>query len=139
MVFKKIAGILGGNTADEEKLVAIRALTVHGLKEYRETSEEIGRLKSELADATTKVQKQDVEKLLDRVQCRLDALRSAAVVLYNRLEGDVDLDVQDEFGITDSDVAKVSSGFTNNRKSPANEVVQFLIEEAQSDYINGRI
>lgn len=139
MVFKKIAGILGGNTADEEKLVAIRALTVYGLKEYRETSEEISRLKTELEDAATKVQKQDVEKLLDRVQCRLDALRSAAVLLYNRLDGEVDLDVEDEFGITDSDVAKVSSGFVDQRKSPANAVVQFLIEEAQSDFINGRV
>lgn len=137
MVFKKIAGLFGGGD-DEATMVATRALTVHGLNEYNETSQELGRLQQVFDNAPTKAQKADVEKLLDRVQCRQDALRSAAVVLYNRLEGKVDLDIGKYFGITDKDVAKVSSGITNSHQTPAHEVVQFLIEEAQSDFISGR-
>ena len=48
------------------------------------------------------------------------------------------MDVERVFGITDKDVAKVSSGIANSARAPAQEVVQFLIEEAQSDFINGR-
>lgn len=138
MVFKKLAGLLGGSDADEKIMVAERALKVHGLREYNETTEEIDRLQQVYADAPTKAQKKDVEKLLDRVQCRQDALRSAAVVLFNRLGGKVDMDIERIFGITDKDVAKVSSGIANSKKAPAQEVVKFLIEEAQSDFINGR-
>lgn len=139
MVFKKIAGLFGGNDADENTMVETRALTFHGLNEYNETASELDRLQQVYADAPTNSQKQDVEKLLDRVQCRQDAIRSAAVVLFNRLEGKVDIDVERVFGITDKDVAKVSSGIANSQRAPAQEVVQFLIEEAQSDFINGRV
>ena len=138
MVFKKLTGLFGGGGVDEKTMVAIRALTVHGLKEYNETTDELDRLQQVYNDAPTRSQKEDVEKLLDRVQCRQDALRSAAVVLFNRLGGNVDLDVEQVFGITDKDVAKVSSGIANSTRAPAQEVVQFLIEEAQSDFINGR-
>jgi predicted component of type VI protein secretion system len=138
MVFKKIAGLFNSGKNDEYIMVATRALTVHGLNEYNETSDELGRLKQVHENAPTKAQRKDVEKLLDRVQCRQDALRSAAVVLFNKLGGNVDLDVKKVFGITDKDIAKVSSGIANSRQNPANEVVQFLIEEAQSDFISGR-
>jgi len=138
MVFKKLTGLFGGDGVDEKTMVATRALTVHGLKEYNETSDELDRLKTIHNDAPTRSQKEDVEKMMDRVQCRQDALRSAAVVLFNRLDGNVDLDVEQVFGITDKDVAKVSSGIANSKRAPAQEVVQFLIEEAQSDFINGR-
>ena len=137
MVFKKIAGLFGGNN-DEYTMVATRALTFHGLNEYKETADELGRLRKIYDDAPTKAQKKDVEKLLDRVQCRQDALRSAAVVLFNKLGGNVDIDVEKVFDITEKDIAKVSSGIANSRQNPANEVVQFLIEEAQSDFISGR-
>jgi len=139
MVFKKLSGLLGGDGQDEKTMVAIHALTVNGLKEYNETSEELDRLRQVYDEAPSKSQKNDVEKLLDRVQCRQDALRSAAVVLYNQIGGNVDLDIEQVFGITDKDVAKVSSGIANSNRAPAQEVVQFLIEEAQSDFINGRV
>ncbi len=138
MVFKKLSSLFGSDGADEQTMVAMRALTFHGLNEYNETTTELDRLQQVYNDAPTRSQKQDVEKLLDRVQCRQDALRSAAVVLFNRLEGKVEMDVERVFGITDKDVAKVSSGIANSARAPAQEVVQFLIEEAQSDFINGR-
>ncbi len=139
MVFKKLSGLFGGGGDNEQTMVAKRALTFHGLNEYNETTDELDRLQQVYNDAPTRSQKQDVEKLLDRVQCRQDALRSAAVVLFNQLDGQVDMDVERVFGITDKDVAKVSSGIANHNKAPAQEVVQFLIEEAQSDFINGRV
>ena len=139
MVFKKLSGLFGGGGVDEQTMVAERALTFHGLNEYNETTDEIDRLQQVYNDAPTRSQKQDVEKLLDRVQCRQDALRSAAVVLFNRLDGKVEMDIERVFGITEKDVAKVSSGIANHNKAPAQEVVQFLIEEAQSDFINGRV
>ena len=139
MVFKKLSGIFGGGGNDEKTMVAMRALTFHGLNEYKETADELDRLKQVYDEAPTRSQKKDVEKLLDRVQCRQDAIRSAAVVLFNRLGGNVDMDIEKVFGITDKDVAKVSSGLANTNKAPAQEVVQFLIEEAQSDFINGRV
>ncbi len=139
MVFKKLSGLFGGSGDNEQTMVAKRALTFHGLNEYNETTDELDRLQQVYNDAPTRSQKQDVEKLLDRVQCRQDALRSAAVVLFNQLDGQVDMDVERVFGITNKDVAKVSSGIANHNKAPAQEVVQFLIEEAQSDFINGRV
>ncbi len=139
MVFKKLTGLFGGSGVDEKTMVATRALTFHGLNEYNETTHELDRLQQVYNDAPTRSQKKDVEKLLDRVQCRQDALRSAAVVLFNRLDGKVDLDIERVFGITDKDVAKVSSGIANSNRAPAQEVVQFLIEEAQSDFISGRV
>ena len=139
MVFKKLSGLFGGSDKNEKIMVAQRALAFHGLNEYNETTDEIDRLQQVYNDAPTRSQKEDIEKLLDRVQCRQDAIRSAAVVLFNRLDGKVDIDVERVFGITDKDVAKVSSGIANSNRAPAQEVVQFLIEEAQSDFINGRI
>jgi len=138
MVFKKLRAMFGGSGPDENTLVAIRALTVHGLNEYNETTLELDRLQQAYDDAPTHSQKDDVSKLVERVQCRQDALRSAAVVLFNRLDGNVNINVKEVFGITDKDVAKVSSGIANSTRAPAQEVVQFLIEEAQSDFINGR-
>ena len=111
---------------------------MHGLGEYVETSEELERLKKSIEDAPTRSQKQEMEKLLERVQCRQDAIRSAAVVLFDRLGGKVDFDIDEKFGITAQDRARVSSGLINNLKSPAHEVVRFLVEEAQSDFISGR-
>ena len=137
MIFKKLTAMFGGG-ADEKTMVAIRALTIHGLNEYNDTTQELDRLQQVYNDVPTRSQKDDVSKLLDRVQCRQDALRSAAVVLYNRLGGKVDINIERVFGITDKDVAKVSSGIANSNRAPAQEVVQFLIEEAQSDFINGR-
>ncbi len=138
MVFKKIAGLFGGSSAEEEMQVFSRALTVHGLREYNETTQEIDRLHQAYSDAPTKSQKAEVEKLLDRVQCRQDAIRSAAVVLFHKLGNQADINIQNVFGVTEKDIAKVAAGVANNRETPAQQVVQFLIEEAESDFINGR-
>lgn len=137
MVFKKMASLFGGGRAEEEMQVFSRALNVHGLREYNETTEELDRLQQVYSDAPTKSQKADVEKLLDRVQCRQDAIRSAAVVLFHRL-GNSDVNLQNVFGVTDKDIAKVAAGLANDRQNPAQQVVQFLVEEAESDFINGR-
>ena len=139
MVFKKITGLFGGAGNDEETQVLTRALTVHGLNEYNETAQELKALKKAVKKAPTRSQKEDAKKLRDRVQCRQDALRSAAAVLFNRLDGAVEIDINETFGITEQDIAKVSAGIANNRQNPAQEVVQFLIEEAQSDFISGRV
>ncbi len=138
MVFKKIASLFSGGNAEEEMQVFSRALTVHGLREYNETTEELDRLNQVYADAPTKSQKQDVEKLLDRVQCRQDAIRSAAVVLLHKLGNNADINLQNVFGVTEKDIAKVAAGIANHRDTPAQQVVQFLVEEAESDFINGR-
>ncbi len=137
MVLKKLAGIFGANKQDENTMVLTRALEVHGLNEYRETTQELERLKQMVTEAASRTQRQDIEKLLDRVQCRQDALKSAAVLLLQRLGGKTDIDVHDVFSITDVDQARVS-GMSSTRQSPANEVARFLIEEAQSDFIAGR-
>ena len=137
MVLKKLAGIFGANKQDENTMVLTRALEVHGLNEYRETTQELERLKQMVTEAASRTQRQDIEKLLDRVQCRQDALKSAAVLLLQRLGGKTDIDVHDVFSITDVDQARVS-GMSSTKQSPANEVARFLIEEAQSDFIAGR-
>ena len=139
MVFKKIAGLFGGSNAEEEMQVFSRALMVHGLREYNETNQELDRLQQAFSDAPTKSQKADVEKLRDRVQCRQDAIRSAAVVLFHKLGENADVNIENVFGVTEKDIAKVAASVANNRETPAQQVVQFLVEEAESDIINGRV
>ena len=142
MVFKMISGLgskmFGGDGKDENKAVITRALKVHGLDEYRETTEELERLQVAVDTAQTRMQKREFEEQLNRHRCRQDALRSAAVVLGNRLAGESNAEIFAAFAITDKDRAKVSSGLTDPRQCPAHELARFLIEEAQSDFVTGR-
>ena len=57
MVFKKLSSLFGSDGADEQTMVAMRALTFHGLNEYNETTTELDRLQQVYNDAPTRSQK----------------------------------------------------------------------------------
>ena len=141
MVFKALSK-LGGKLltpGDEEKReVTLRALTVNGLEEYKETETLIRNLQAEMKNAATDFQKRQMEDQIHRYGERQDALRSAAVILVGQLEDRDNSEIFKQYDITDQDIARVSSGITNPRLSPPHEVARFLIEEAQSDFISGR-
>jgi len=142
MVFKLLSS-LGGKIltpgADEKREVAERALTVNGLEEYHETEMLIANLKKEMKDAPTDFQKRQMEDQIHRHQCRQDALRSAAVILLGQLGERDNTEIISAYAITDQDVAKVSAGITNPNVSKPHEIARFLIEEAESDFISGRV
>jgi len=137
MVLKTLSKLLTPG-ADEAREVAERALTVNGLSEYRDTEALIGNLKNEMKDAATDFQKRQMEHMIHRYGERQDALRSAAVILVGKIGSKDNSDIFAEYGITDQDIARVSSGMTNPKLSPPHDVARFLIEEAQSDFISGR-
>lgn len=137
MVFKILGGLFTPGT-DEKKQVALRALTVNGLEEYRETELLIANLKKEMKNAATDFQKRQMEDEIHRHQCRQDALRSAAVILLGRVGEHDTGEMVRAYGITDQDVARVSAGITNPSVSQPHEIARFLIEEAESDFISGR-
>jgi hypothetical protein len=134
----KILGNLLTPGADEKRQVAVRALTVNGLEEYRETELLIKNLKHEMKSATTEFQKRQIEDEIHRHQCRQDALRSAAVILLGRIGNYDSAEMIRAYGITDQDIARVSSGISNPTVSSPHDIARFLIEEAESDYISGR-
>ena len=141
MVFKtlsKIGGKLLTPSADEKEEVARRALTVNGLMEYKETELLIVNLKNEMKHAATDFQKRQMETQIHRYGERQDALRSAAVILVGKI-GDPDTSaIFEEYDISDQDIARVSSGFTNPKLSSPQAVARFLIEAAESDFVSGR-
>ena len=141
MVFKtltKIGGKLLTPSADEKEEVARRALTVNGLMEYKETKLLIINLKNEMKTVDSAFQKRQIEDMIHRYGERQDALRSAAVILTGKIQGDDNRAIFAEYNITEQDIAKVSSGMTNPRLSPPHEVARFLIEAAEADFISGR-
>ena len=143
MVFKKLSALGGkvfggGNSSDENKEIVSRALNVHGLEEYRETTIEVERLIEAIDNAPTRLQKREHEELLSRFVCRQDALRSAAVVLASQLDKNDTTETYKNFAITEKDQSKVSSGITDPRQCPAHELARYFIEEAQNDFIMGR-
>lgn len=137
MVLKILGGLLTPG-ADEKKQVAIRALTVNGLEEYKETELLIKNLKHEMKSAATDFQKRQMEDEIHRHQCRQDALRSAAVILLGKVGNRDNAEIIRAYGITDQDIARVSSGITNPNVSQPHDIARFLIEEAESDFISGR-
>ncbi len=142
MVFKALSK-LGGKIltpgADEKREVAERALTVNGLEEYRETEALIQNLKNEMKNAPTDFQKRQMEHMIHRYGERQDALRSAAVILVGKLGKPDNSEIFEQYDITDQDIARVSSGMTNPKLSAPHDVARFLIEEAESDFISGRV
>ncbi len=144
MVFGKLSrfgGKLFGSdsSATENTEIVTRALKVHGLEEYRETTIEVERLKKLIEEAPSRLQKRDNEELLSRYICRQDALRGAAVVLAQQLADEETPKIYEEFSISASDRSKVSSGITDPRQCPAHELARYFVEEAQSDFVMGRI
>ncbi len=137
MVLKTLSRLLTPG-ADEAKEVAQRALTVTGLNEYNDTQELIKNLKSEMKDAATDFQKRQMEHMIHRYGERQDALRSAAVILVGKIGSKDNAAIFAEYGITDQDIARVSSGMTNPKLSAPHDVARFLIEEAESDFMSGR-
>lgn len=137
MVFKIFSGLLTPG-ADEKLQVAERALTVNGLEEYRETELLVRNLQNEMKHAPTDFQKRQIEDEIHRHKCRQDALRSAAVILLGRIGPRDNTQIIRDYGITDQDIARVSSGIVNPNVSPPHEIARFLIEEAESDFISGR-
>ncbi len=137
MVLKTLSKLLTPG-ADEAKEVAQRALTVTGLNEYRDTKELIQNLKNEMKDAATDFQKRQMEHMIHRYGERQDALRSAAVILVGKIGSSDNSAIFAEYGITEQDIARVSSGMTNPNLSTPHDVARFLIEEAESDFMSGR-
>ena len=137
MVLKTLSKLLTPG-ADEAKEVAERALTVNGLNEYKDTAGLINSLKNEMKDAATDFQKRQMEHMIHRYGERQDALRSAAVILIGKIGTTDNSAIFAEYGITDQDIARVSSGMTNPKLSAPHDVARFLIEEAESDFISGR-
>ena len=137
MVLKTLSKLLTPG-ADEAKEVAERALTVTGLNEYKDTQELIKNLKIEMKDATTDFQKRQMEHMIHRYGERQDALRSAAVILVGKIGSTDNSAIFAEYGITEQDIARVSSGMTNPKLSTPHDVARFLIEEAESDFMSGR-
>ena len=137
MVLKTLSKLLTPG-ADEAKEVAERALTVNGLTEYKDTEVLIKNLKNEMKDATTDFQKRQMEHMIHRYGERQDALRSAAVILVGKIGSEDNSAIFAEYGITDQDIARVSSGMTNPNLSTPHDVARFLIEEAESDFMSGR-
>ena len=139
MVFNKISKLFGGGESESEsREIIVRALNVHGLEEYRETTQEVERIQDAIDNAPTRMQKRENEELLNRYRCRQNALRSAAVVLASRLDVADSPKIYQDFAITEQDQAKVSSGMTDPRQCPAHELARFFIEEAQNDVVMGR-
>jgi len=134
----KLGGKLLTPGADEKKEVAIRALTVNGLDEYKDTKILIANLKNEMKDASTDFQKRQMEHMIHRYGERQDALRSAAVILVGKIGSEGTSEIFKEYDISDQDIARVSSGMTNPKLSAPHDVARFLIEEAESDFISGR-
>jgi len=144
MVFRKLSALGskvfgGGNSVDENREIVTRAVSVLSLEEYRETTIEVDRLIGAIEEAPTKLQKRESEELLTRYICRQDALRSAAVVLAGQLDATETPKIFADFAITDKDCAKVSSGITDPRQCPAHELARYFVEEAQNDYVMGRV
>ena len=137
MVLKTLSKLLTPG-ADEAKEVAERALTVTGLNEYNDTQELIQNLKNEMKDAATDFQKRQMEHMIHRYGERQDALRSAAVILAGKIGSTDNSAIFEQYGITEQDIARVSSGMTNPKLSTPHDVARFLIEEAQSDFMTGR-
>lgn len=137
MVLKTLSKLLTPG-ADEAKEVAERALTVTGLNEYKDTKELIKNLKIEMKDAATDFQKRQMEHMIHRYGERQDALRSAAVILVGKIGSTDNSAIFAEYGITEQDIARVSSGMTNPKLSTPHDVARFLIEEAESDFMSGR-
>jgi len=138
MVIKKLTR-LGAGRADQNRQVIVRALEAHGLEEYRETGIELERLRAELADTTSSLQRRRLDEDIYRHECRQDALRSAAVILGSRL-GEIGIATYyPAFDITKKDEAKVASGITNPHQCPAHDLARFLVEQAESDFIKGRV
>ncbi len=137
MVLKTLSKLLTPG-ADEAKEVAERALTVTGLNEYKDTKELIQNLKNEMKDAATDFQKRQMEHMIHRYGERQDALRSAAVILVGKIGSSDNSAIFAQYGITEQDIARVSSGMTNPNLSTPHDVARFLIEEAESDFMSGR-
>ena len=137
MVLKTLSKLLTPG-ADEAKEVAERALTVTGLNEYKDTQELIQNLKNEMKDAATDFQKRQMEHMIHRYGERQDALRSAAVILVGKIGSADNSAIFAEYGISEQDIARVSSGMTNPNLSTPHDVARFLIEEAESDIMSGR-
>ncbi len=143
MVFNKLSKIgnklFGGSEeSDESPEIVSRALRVHGLEEYLETTIEVERIKEAIENAPTRLQKRENEELLSRYTCRQNALRSAAVVLASKLDANESPQIFRDFAITETDRSKVSSGLTDPRQCPAHELARYFIEEAQNDFVMGR-
>ena len=84
MVLKTLSNLFTPGI-DEKTEVAIRALNVNGLDEYKETEMLIQNLKNEMKDAATDFQKRQMEHMIHRYGERQDALRSAAVILVGKI------------------------------------------------------
>ena len=139
MAFKKLFQFFGGaDEAQNTHEIVQRALNVHGLEEYRETSVEVKRLKKAIKKAPSKMLKREHKELLSRYECRQRALRGAAVVLAAQLNDDESEKVYRDFSITEKDCAKVSSGLTDPRQCPAHELARYFIEESQNDFVMAR-
>ena len=137
MVLKTLSKLLTPG-AEEAKEVAERALTVNGLSEYKDTEILINNLRNEMKDAATDFQKRQMEHMIHRYGERQDALRSAAVILVGKIGSKDNSDIFAQYGITDQDIARVSSGMTNPKLSTPHDVARFLLEEAESDFMSGR-
>ncbi len=140
VVFAKFSKLFGSDDdSPDDREIVTRALNVHGLEEYRETTTEVERLKQAIDEAPTRMQKRDHEDLLVRYICRQNALRSAAVVLAKKLDASDSPKIYEDFAITDKDRSKVSSGMTDPHQCPAHELARYFIEEAQNDFVMGRV
>ena len=139
MGFKDIFKLFGGEADTQGDIEIVkRALTVHGLEEYRETAVEVKRLKKAIKKSSTKLKKREHKEMLSRYECRQRALRGAAVVLAAQLDSNESDAAYRDFAITEEDRSKVTSGITDPRQCPAHELARYFMEESQNDFVMAR-